>query len=90
MIPKETKERLARDEFMRSCCVCGSPTENWHHNLIFQGRKCQEWWSILPVCRPCHDQADNRKVRKKLNEIMIQRAGNKIKPYEKVKRYNRS
>lgn len=86
-IPWETKERLIADPFMKACCLCGAPDVQWHHNLIYGGAALQEWWSILPVCRVHHRDADKKDVRSLLNRIMRKRSGGEIERYEKVKKF---
>lgn len=87
MIPILIKERLAKDIFMQDCCVkdseCGGRIE-WHHALIYAGRKVEVWWAILPLCTVHHLHADRKDVRAKLVVFMRERGGEEVAQYEKI------
>jgi hypothetical protein len=82
----EARKKIQSDAFYRKCCLCGrgKPIQI-HHHLIFAGRQCDEWWSLLPLCPPCHGQADRKEVRAKLDVIMLARAGDEINKFSKIK-----
>lgn len=72
-IPKQLRDEIAQDPFMKKCCLCNSPKVQWHHNLIYQGRQSNNPNTILPLCPPCHDQARNKEVKEQLDLIMLNR-----------------
>lgn len=87
-ISEETTKIINADPFYRFCCLCGSEQNvQRHHNLIFGGRQCDDWFTILPLCKNCHDIANRRDIRNQLNNIMIRRGGDLLKKYSKVKKY---
>lgn len=87
-IPKDVREKLLRDPFMQSCCVCGHSHRQWHHNLIFGGKAINEHWCILPLCVEHHEEARNKKFKDILDWIMFNRATDEeLAKYSKVMDY---
>lgn len=74
-IPLKIRQQLSDDLFMKKCCLCGSTGVkiDFHHNLIYQGRQQNDHKSILPLCEPCHRNANNKEVKEKLDKIMFDR-----------------
>lgn len=74
-IPKDMREEMANDPFMEVCCIededCGGRIE-WHHNLIYAGKRVNEKWAILPVCH--HHHFYEFEFKKRLNKVMVTRA----------------
>lgn len=78
-IPKEIRDKLSKDPFMKTCCLrdkmflCFGRVE-WHHNLRYSGKRQNEWWSLLPLCHDHHAVADNKQVKEYLDWVMLNRA----------------
>ena len=84
-IPLDILAEILRNNFYRSCCLCGEPHINLHHNLIYGGQQINEVWCILPLCPECHEKEKHRDVKDKLNWIMLNRATpEELKRYSKV------
>lgn len=70
-IPLKMREELAEDKFMKTCCLlsleCKGRIE-FHHNLIYAGKRINEYGAILPVCHYHHEKES--KFKKQLNRIM--------------------
>ena len=85
-IPKNIREELSNDIFMSKCCLkdwmCAGRIE-WHHNLIYAGKRVNERWCILPVCY--HHHRLESQFKKELNKIMVQRA-----TYEELSNYSKA
>lgn len=76
---------LGQDGFMKKCCLCGSNLVQWHHNLIFGGQQCDEPFAILPLCPFCHEKADRKDVKDRLDFIMLNRmTEDELDRYSKV------
>jgi hypothetical protein len=75
-IPKKMRDEMNKDPFYRKCCIadkdCSGKIE-WHHGLIYAGRRVGDKFSILPVCQNHHRLEKTRPVRDKLNRVMISR-----------------
>lgn len=86
-IPRKMREELAEDLFMQRCCMspygaCSGRIE-WHHALIFAGKRVNEKWCILPVCHQHH--ALESRYRGTLMRIMVSRATEEeLRPYSKA------
>lgn len=59
-IPKKQREDMSRDPWYRICALghvegheCGGKI-TWEHCIIFQGKKLQERWAIIPLCERGH------------------------------------
>lgn len=72
-ISDKTKQVLARDPFMKACCLCNSSTRKieWHHNLIYAGRQVDHSLAILPLCSECHRNANDKLMKEELDWIML-------------------
>ena len=59
-IPDDMRAQLADDPFMERCAhediECEGRIE-WHHAFTYAGKRVNELWSILPLCRYHHDKA---------------------------------
>lgn len=89
-IPKEMRDEMAEDPYMKKCCMVGIGTCDgkieWHHNLIFAGRQVNEPWCIMPLCKTHHDKIDGGKAI--CNWIMLNRATDEqLLPYCKATDY---
>lgn len=77
-IPKKMREEMSADPFYKRCCVTGKTSAqekiDWHHNFQFAGKRVNEKWCILPVCKSVHAKADTSLVRGHLDFIMLNRA----------------
>jgi hypothetical protein len=84
-ISLETLGLLNKDNFYRSCCLCGASHVQYHHHLIFGGQQCDEPETILPLCPDCHSQEKRRDINEKLSWIMLNRMNEQqIKKYSKI------
>lgn len=54
-IPAKIRNILEKDKWMKNCCYCGAPFPTWHHPFIHAGKRVQEVWAIIPLCRKCHN-----------------------------------
>lgn len=75
-IPLEMREELAEDKFMKECCLQGikilcEGEIQWHHALIYAGKRQNEKGAILPLCRGHHEKESQ--FRHLLNQIMYYR-----------------
>lgn len=96
-IPKELREEMSNDPFYKKCCIADETCSgilNWHHNLIFQGRRQNTKATILPVCKGHHDRADTKEIREKINWVMLNRMSDseidfysKAIDYQQLKKY---
>lgn len=58
-IPPKIREELSNDPYMVDCIIgfgCDGRIE-WHHAFNYAGKRQNELWSILPVCKKHHDKA---------------------------------
>jgi len=70
-IPAKMRAELAADTFMKTCCLLSTDCKGkiqWHHNLIYAGKRVNEYGAILPVCKWHHEKES--KFKKQLNRIM--------------------
>lgn len=86
-ISDKTMAIIKSDPFYLACCLCGGTPAQLHHNLIFGGKQCDDWFTILPLDKHCHDTANERSVRTKLNRIMVARGGKLLNKYAKIQKY---
>ena len=84
-IPPKMKEEMANDPFYKKCCITGRSDEKieWHHNLMFAGKRVSEKFAILPVLQSIHRQ--EAKYKDELNRIMLNRATD-----EELERYSKA
>jgi hypothetical protein len=76
-IPAKMREEMNNDPFMHSCCLANENCEGlieWHHNLIYGGKRQNEKWAILPLCSWHHAIEKQKDIKKELNKIMVFRA----------------
>ncbi len=85
-IPKKIRDELSEDPFMKKCCIADSYCEGkieWHHALTFAGKRVNEPWCILPVCKKHHKLEAQNRVE--LIKVMVRRASeDDLKPYCKA------
>lgn len=70
-IPAKMRAELAADPFMKTCCLLSTDCKGeiqWHHNLIYAGKRVNEYGAILPVCKWHHEKES--KFKKDLNFMM--------------------
>lgn len=70
-IPLKMRNELAEDVFMKVCCLLSPECQGrieFHHNLIYAGKRVNEYGSILPVCKYHHEKES--KFKKQLNRVM--------------------
>ena len=83
-IPKAMRVKMANNPFYWKCCITGSKLNiQWHHNLIFGGKRVNEIFAILPVTAEVHRHEAVHKDE--LNRIMLNRATD-----EELERYSRA
>lgn len=75
-IPLKMRAELAEDKFMKECCLQGikilcEGELQWHHSLIYSGKRQNEKGAILPLCRGHHEKESQ--FRHLLNQIMYTR-----------------
>lgn len=77
-IPLKMRHELAEDPFMQECCIrsfdCKGRIE-FHHNLIYAGKRVNEYGAILPLCHFHHEKES--KFKRELNAIMYSRMTDK-------------
>lgn len=87
-LPYEVRLMLSKEPFMQKCIIgsdeCTSKID-WHHGLIYGGKRVHQWWAIVPLCSFHHDIADRPDVRAKVVETIRRRGGNNLKKYENIK-----
>jgi hypothetical protein len=88
-IPPQMRAEMAEDKFYNKCCIadiiCSGRIE-WHHNLLYKGKRVNEKFCILPVCSTHHRMEASFKDR--LNYIMLNRATDyELKTYSKATDY---
>lgn len=67
-------ELFKKGDFILMCCLCGHREVQFHHNVIYKNNQSDEPFTILPVCKTCHDRANEKEVRDKLDWVMCRRA----------------
>lgn len=75
-IPLKMRAELAEDKFMKECCLQGikmlcEGELQWHHALIYSGKRQNEKGAILSLCRGHHEKESQ--FRHLLNQIMYSR-----------------
>ncbi len=88
-IPQKLRNELENDIFYKRCCVTGEPIGKvhieWHHNFIFANKQVNERWCILPLWDEVHKIEKTKKVKERLNWIMLNRATDKeLEKYSRV------
>lgn len=57
------RKEMEQDPFYAQCCITGRTNEKieWHHNLIYAGKKVQKKFCILPLVKSIHDNVFRHK-----------------------------
>lgn len=91
-IPEELRNELAGKKYYKNCALCFKEGVQWHHNLIYGGKQVNAEFCIIPLCPNCHEKANEKSIKEKLNWIMLNRATDeeielysKAIPYRQVK-----
>ena len=91
-IPPKLREEMANDKFYEKCCITGlsknSVKIEWHHNLMFGGKRVNAKFCILPLADFVHDKIT--KYKEKCDWIMLNRASEEeLEKYSKAVDYKR-
>ena len=91
-IPPKLREEMANDKFYEKCCITGLSKNavkiEWHHNLMFGGKRVNAKFCILPLADFVHDKIT--KYKEKCDWIMWSRASEEeIVKYSKAVNYKR-
>ena len=82
--PDLLKDFLANPENER-CALCGARPVQIHHNFLWSGKSQNLLWALISLCKTCHDTANKREIRMKLDHIMLNRVSdNELMRYSKV------
>jgi hypothetical protein len=68
---------MSEDPFYKKCCIVHFPCSGkiqWHHNLIYAGKRQNAKFCILPVCEWVHENATKKIIKEWLDAIMMCRA----------------
>jgi hypothetical protein len=86
-IPPEMRLEMANDPFYKKSALSGRIDNiQWHHNLIYNKRRVNEIWAIIPLTEDEHRK--EAKHKDKLNWIMLNRATDEeLKKYSKAVDY---
>jgi hypothetical protein len=69
----------------RKCLLCGKEPVQLHHHLLYGGQQQNEPFSILPLCKDCHDRIHEPDIHSKCDWLMLCRATDEeLKKYSKV------
>ena len=75
-IPPKMRQEMNNNPWYHQCCIvhpeCSGRIQ-WHHNLIYAGKRQNEQFGILPVCEWIHERATRRDIKEQLNAIMVSR-----------------
>lgn len=82
-ISPETKAILKRDVYMKRCCLCGRLDVEWHHAVEYQGRQSDDPKSIMPLCKGCHANADDKLIKEEIEWCAFTFKGLDPKDYPK-------
>ena len=76
-ISQKIREEIDNEPFYRNCCLrfenfgyCEGRVEI-HHNLIYAGKRSDEKWTLLPLCKKHHDMEKKKEVKEALNKVMV-------------------
>lgn len=89
-IPPKLRAEMASDAFYKQCCITGRSDEKieWHHNLIFAGKRVNAKFAILPLIETIHENITYYK--EECDWIMLNRATDEeLAMYSKVIDYKR-
>ena len=71
-IPPKLREELSSDPFYSKCAITGEPDDiQWHHNLIFAGKRVNAKFCIIPLAKWVHEMIVS--FKEKCNWIMTNR-----------------
>ena len=76
-IPAKLRKELSEDPYYSECCLLDSECwgrVEWHHGLIYAGKRQTAKFCLLPVCHNHHELEKRRDIKKRLNDIMWSRA----------------
>lgn len=85
-IPPAIRAQLNEDPFMKECCLANEECEGrieWHHFLKYSGKRCDEWFGILPCCSFHHRKEAS--YTQELTKVMCRRAS-----YEELAKYSKA
>lgn len=83
-IPPKMRAEMAEDPFYKQSALSGKSNNiQWHHNLIYDKKRVNEKWAIIPLTKDEH--REEAKYKDKLNWIMTNRATD-----EELKRYSKA
>src|SRR5581483_10401830 len=57
-IPKEIRDQLSKDIWRKECKIYDGKCDGriqWHHAFTYAGKRINEMWSIIPLCKYHHD-----------------------------------
>jgi len=91
-IPPKLREEMANDKFYDKCCITGLSKNavkiEWHHNLMFSGKRVNAKFCILPLADFVHRNIV--KYKQKCDWVMWSRASEQeIAKYSKAINYKR-
>lgn len=74
-IPKEIREKLAADPFMKICIVKCNDCEGrieWNHAFTYAGKRQNVIWGLLPMCSEHHKRESSfREIQRDLMKSRI-------------------
>lgn len=83
-IPPKMRAEMAEDPFYKQSALSGRVDNiQWHHNLIYNKKRVNEKWAIIPLTEDEH--REEAKHKDKLNWIMTNRASD-----EELDRYSKA
>lgn len=88
-IPKELREKMAENPFMRTCCIpgCGRGWPSWHHCWIYAGKQINEEWAIMPVCTMHHQYGKSAVHKCRMTKELVEYMSLKRATPEDLKKY---
>ena len=73
-IPANLREQLLGDPWMHASCLSGRQPVQWHHAIIWRGKKLQERFCIVPLTIEEHEIAREKKYARMIDEVVLKRA----------------
>lgn len=74
-IPKELRDEIAKDPFMKVCCYTGETKDiTWEHCWVYSGRQINEAWAIVPLVRRLNTSYIPAEVKNYCRWVSLQRA----------------
>ena len=72
-IPAKMRDEMAQDPFYRKCCITGSSLNiEWHHALLFRGKRVNAIFCIVPLTKEIHRQ--EAKYKEQIDHVVWSRA----------------